>query len=140
MTVIGFNFTKIQAEKKKAIKSNVNINNNVSIKDLKEIDLALGVNKQKGIKFEFLFVSKYSSDIAEITLEGESVYVGPEAKIKEILDTWKKEKKLAKSVMNEIFNNILAKCNIQAIIISRDLGLPPPIPMPKVDVNTAPKK
>ncbi len=140
MTVIGFNFTKISAQKNKPIKGKVNINNNVSVKDIKEVDLNLGKTKQKGVKFEFVFTSKYSTDVADITLEGETVYVGPEATIKEIQDEWKKDQKLPKSVMNEIFNNVLSRCNVQAIIISRDLGLPPPIPMPKVDVDNAPKK
>jgi hypothetical protein len=34
--------------------------------------------------------------------------------------------------MVPVLNSILAKCNIQAIILTREVNLPPPIPLPKV--------
>ena len=46
----------------------------------------------------------------------------------------KKEKKLNKDVAEKIINNILTKCNIQSIILSNTVNLPPPVPMPKVNV------
>ena len=133
MAVVGFSFSKISAEKKKGMQDKVNINNNVSIKSVQEADLALGAAKQKGVRFEFIFTSDYSPDVAMITLEGELLYVGQDAIVKEVLDSWKKEKKLSKSVTSEIFNNILSRCNVEAIVISREINVPPPIPMPKVD-------
>ena len=42
MTVISFNFTKINAEKIKGIKGKLNISNNVSIKAVNSFDLKLG--------------------------------------------------------------------------------------------------
>jgi len=31
-----------------------------------------------------------------------------------------------------VINSILGRCNIQALIMSKELNMPPPIPMPKV--------
>ena len=135
MTIVGFNFTSMNAEKKEALKGKVNINNNVAIKDVNEKDLALGNNKQKSLKFEFEFTSKYDPNIGHISFLGEILFIEEAKKIKEILDGWKKDKKLPKEITSKVLNTILGKCNVQALILSEQLNLPAPIPMPKVQVE-----
>jgi len=49
---------------------------------------------------------------------------------------WKDQKKVHKDVMTETLNVILDRCNIQALILARDINLPSPIPLPKVKVET----
>ena len=136
MTIIGFTFTKMSIEKEGTIRGKISINNNVSIKDVVEVDLALGKAKQKALKFTFEFTSKYEPKVAEILLRGELLYLGDERKIKEITDKWKKDKKIPKDVTKVLLDHVLAKCNIQALILSKDINLPPPIPMPKVQIDT----
>ena len=46
-----------------------------------------------------------------------------------------KDKKIPKEVMTPVLNNILAKSNVEALVLSRELNLPPPIPLPKVEVK-----
>jgi len=123
-------------EKEGTIRGKISINNNVSIKDVVEVDLALGKAKQKALKFTFEFTSKYEPKVAEILLRGELLYLGDERKIKEITDKWKKDKKIPKDVTKVLLDHVLAKCNIQALILSKDINLPPPIPMPKVQIDT----
>ena len=53
-------------------------------------------------------------------------------KIKELLDGWKKGKKLPKEIMPSILNTVMNKANIQALILSEQINLPPPIPLPKL--------
>ena len=36
--------------------------------------------------------------------------------------------------MAGLLNTILTKCNVQALILSQEVNLPPPIPMPKVQI------
>ena len=38
----------------------------------------------------------------------------------------------------KIINSILTKCNIQSIILSNTVNLPPPVPMPKVNTKELP--
>lgn len=137
--IVGFGFTKLSAEKKEAAKGKVDINNNVSIKDVVEDNLALGKENQNVIKFKFEFTSKYEPNIGNVLFEGEILYLQDSKKIKEILSSWKKDKKLPKELMAGLLNTILMKCNIQALILSQDVNLPPPIPMPKVQI-TAPEQ
>ena len=136
MTIVGFNFTSINAERKEAVKGKININNNVAIKDVEERDLNLGSNKQKSLKFKFEFTSKYDPNVGSIILIGDVLFIEEAKKIKEILDGWKKDKKLPKEITGSILNTILGKCNVQALILSEQVNLPPPIPLPKVQVGT----
>ena len=135
MTIVGFDFTKIDAEKKSPIKGKININNNVAIKNVEEQNLHLGNEKQNAIKFQFEFTSKYDPGIGAITLGGDIIFMGDPKKVKEILDGWKKDKKLPKDISANILNNVLTRCNVQALILSRDLNLPSPIPLPKVQLD-----
>ena len=135
MTVISFNFTKINAERNKGARGKLNISNNVSIKEVKIFDLKLGKNEEKALKFDFKFEAVYDPKIGNIELLGEVVYLGKEETIKEAEKQWKKDKKVPKEIIEEVMSGILSKCNIEALLMSREIGLPPPIPLPKVKSN-----
>ncbi len=139
MPIIGFNFKKISVEKKGNVKGKINIGNNVAITDVVQKDLALGSIKQKGVKFTFNFDVKYEPKIAEMLMVGDILYTGDEKKIQEILDEWKKNKKVPNKVTAEVLNSALVRCNIQALVLSKEMGLPAPIPLPKVSAEP-PKK
>ncbi|MBI2650843.1 hypothetical protein HYX01_00015 [Candidatus Woesearchaeota archaeon] len=132
MTIVGFNFTKINAEKKEAAKDKINVSNNVSISDIEEKKLSIGSEKQKILGFSFEFISKYEPDIGSIKLNGEILVMDDSSKAKDVLDGWKKGKKIPKEIMTDILNAILAKCHIHALILSEEINLPPPVPLPKL--------
>ena len=141
MTILGMNFNKIEVEKKGSMKGKVSINNNVTIKDVSAMDVSMGKAKQNAIKFNFEFSSKYEPGFGHITLLGELVYMaGDEKKTKELVSAWKKDKKMPPEVMTPVMNNILAKSNMEAIILSREINLPPPLPMPKVSGESKDKQ
>lgn len=133
MAIVGVNFTKISVEKNELAKGKININNNVSIKDVKEKDLIPGKNiDQKGLDFVFEFVSKYQPNLGEIKLNGSVLFVGSKKTVDDVMKSWKKDKKIPKEAMTAVLNTALTKCNIQALILSQQVNLPPPIPLPKV--------
>ena len=133
--IVGFGFTKLSAERKEAAKGKIDINNNVTIKNVEEADISFGSNKQNVIKFIFEFTSKYEPNVGMILFEGELLYMEDPKKTKEILTSWKKDKKVPKELMAGLLNTILTKCNIQALILSQEINLPAPIPMPKVQIQ-----
>ena len=132
MTILGFNFNQIKVSKKEGIKGKINIKSNVTIKDIKENDLSLGDKSQNALKFVFEFSSKYEPDFGEIVLGGDLLFMESSNKTKTIMDDWKKSKKIPKDIMAGILNTVLTKCNIEALILSQKVNLPPPIPMPSV--------
>jgi hypothetical protein len=139
MTVIGFSFTKMVVEKNAPVKGKVSINNNVGIKNVEETKLNINSDR-KALKLDFEFSSTYEPDIGKIVLSGEVIYLIEKAKADDAVKNWKKNKKIEKEMMTKVLNNVLAKCNIQALILSKDMNLPPPIPLPKVDEGKAPAK
>ena len=136
--IVGFGFTKLSAEKLDPAKGKIDINNNVSIKDVQEDNFSLGKDKQQNVmKFIFEFTSNYEPNVGKILFEGELLYMEEPKKSKEILNDWKKNKKLPKELMGNLLNTILTKCNVQALILSQQVNLPPPIPLPKVQMASA---
>ena len=135
MAVIGFGFTKLLIEKKGNAVGKISINNNISLKDVKDVELNLGKQKQKAVNFNFEFTSKYEPNIGDIAIEGELICVFDEKKTKEIKDEWKKSKSVPKDIMISVLTNVLNKCNIEALLLSKELSLPAPIPLPKVELS-----
>ncbi|MBN1544379.1 hypothetical protein JW898_02860 [Candidatus Woesearchaeota archaeon] len=140
MAIVGFEFTKINVQRQEVAKGKINISNNVGITDIKKSDLQLGKSKQNGIRFFFEYRSSYEPGFAKIELGGIILYLTDEKNAKEITEAWEKEKKIKKDVAEKIINAILTKCNIQSIILSNTVNLPPPVPMPHVNVATGPKQ
>ncbi|MBS3136354.1 hypothetical protein J4401_05325 [Candidatus Woesearchaeota archaeon] len=136
MPIVGFNFTKIGCERGEARAEKVNISNNISLKDVKETELSLGNEKQKVIKFIFEFVSKYEPSIGKIMLVGEVLYLEGTPKAQKIIEDWKKTKNLEKDLMTFLLDTVLSKCNVQALILSQEVNLPSPIPLPKIKTDT----
>jgi hypothetical protein len=133
MAIIGFSFTKINAEKTNtAVKGGVSISNNASITGIREIGISLGKQKQPTLGFAFSYTSQYEPKIGSITLEGEVLYLQEQKKLNEITEHWAKTKKLPLDITPMIMNSILSKCNLQVLILARDLNLPSPLPLPKM--------
>lgn len=132
MAIVGINLTKINVEKNDSQGGKININNNISIKGIEEKDFSLGKAKQKGLRFNFGFVCNYQPKLGKIDLEGNVLFIDEENKIKEIKKQWDKDKKIEPKIMQSILNAALGKCNIAALKLSDEVGLPSPLPMPRV--------
>ncbi|MBW2968045.1 hypothetical protein KY362_06175 [Candidatus Woesearchaeota archaeon] len=135
MAIVGFEFNKIDVSKQETAKGKINISNNIGIVDIKKNDLNIGSTKQTGLKFMFEYKSQYDPAFAKIQLGGSVLFLTDDKNSKEILQRWEKERKINKDVAEQIINTILTKCNIQSIILSNTVNLPPPVPMPKVNVG-----
>ena len=135
MTVLGLGFQKLVVEKLGAVKGKVNIQSNANVKEVDKIELDVGSKKQDALKFTFEFVSDYQPDVAKITITGDVIWFDKPEEIEKLLKGWKKDKKIPREVMTPVLNNILSKSNIEALVLSRELNLPPPIPLPKVELK-----
>jgi hypothetical protein len=114
------------------VKGKLNINTNISVKDIAKSDLTLGNSKQVVLRFEFEYACKYEPKHAEIIITGDVIYLTSPETVEIVLKDWKKDKTAPKDITQEVVNHLLTRCNIQALILSRDMNLPSPIPLPKV--------
>ncbi len=136
MAIVGFNLEKISVEKKSPVKGvNIDVKNNVTIKDISQKELSYGDEKKDGLKFAFEYAAVYSPDIGNITIHGNILYLASNKKSKEILKTWEKDKKLTKEIAPEILNTILMRCSIKTLNLAQEVNLPPNISLPALKVK-----
>lgn len=129
MPIVGFNFDKIMIEKNNKIAGKLQIKNDLSITTLEQEKLNI-TGSDEVLKFNFKFTVNYEPKIGKIDLEGNVLYMEEPKKSKEILDGWKKDKKLPKELGPQILNTILARCNIKALNLTQEVNLPPHIRLP----------
>ncbi len=135
MTILGLKFTKLGVETKNPPKGKISVNHNISVVEVNKSDLFLGTAKQTVLKVEFKFTADYEPKIANILIEGNLTYFDKPDVITDVVEKWKKEKKMPDAMLNNIINSIVTKCNIEALFLAREVNLPPPIQLPKVKVE-----
>lgn len=137
MAIIGFDLNKISIERTGNVAGEIKINNNVSIKEIEKISVPIKRENQEGLRFGFEFTSTYEPKLGSALIKGNVVVLEDKKKAEDILKQWKKDKKAESDVMTAVLNTVLEKCNIEALILSRDVNLPPSIPLPKVKPKKA---
>lgn len=139
MAIIGFNFDNISAERTNKPEGNINIKQKIGIKEITLEKLPLG-KEEEVLKFNFEFLVDYEPSIAKIHIIGHVLSLEEPKRNKEILDKWKKSKKVSQDMLEDVFNVIVSKCTIKALSISQDINIPPLIPLPRVQPNKQPQE
>lgn len=131
MPILGFNITKINAEKKSEVNQNMNISSDLKIAKVSEEKVFLD-KAQAALRFDFEFLVNYNPNIGNINLNGFIMYMEGEEQAKKIIEGWKKNKTLEPELMEKLFNSILMRCNIKTLLITQELNLPPHVRLPMV--------
>jgi len=133
MKIIGFNISKISIERKNPIKGKLELKSGLDIENIEKDEVPISPNP--ALKFDFAFKIDYNPNIAKIEIKGSVITLDDKDEGKDILKAWKK-KKFDHPSKIPLFNFIMGKCNIKAIQLEDDLGLPLHIPMPKLRPKT----
>lgn len=129
--IAGFGFDSISVERKNPIKGKVEIKYNLNIDSIQEEKLPVGPDKLS-LKMNFNYKVEYSPKIGNIDIKGSLIYIADSKEGKKLVEEWKKKKRLGdERVAATIFNTALTRCNIKALTLSQDVGLPPHLPLPK---------
>jgi len=130
MRIVGFNFTKISAEKlepSEKIKPKISMGIDISSLEKQKIS---AIN-QDVFKIEFTFTVKYEK-LANFEIKG-AVYFTTDHKMeKEIQKKWK-DKKIPDEIRVPLFNFILTKCNLKVLSFEEEFNLPTHIPFPRIE-------
>lgn len=129
--IINYRLDKIAIQKKNKPKGPVEAKNNLKVIDINEEALP-SLTKEKALNMKFSFTIKYEPNIADLEIEGSITYMNDQKTIKDILENWKKNKKIKQEIAAPVFNFILNKCNIKSLRLEEDLELPFHIPIPAV--------
>lgn len=129
MPIIGLNYTKIEAERKGSV-ANTEINTTPKILDVKESKVQ-GFGKDLDVLLiDFQFWSEFKPDMGSINILGTLIYQS--GKAKDILKTWKKDRKLPDEEQVEVVNHVFRKVSLEALHLADILQLPPVINLPKL--------
>lgn len=130
--IIGFNIEKIIAEKTGNTKGRIDIKNKVSIKEVTKEKILIGNKNTEILHFHFIFELNYEPKIGHISINGFVPYLDEAKNIKEIIEQWKKNKKVKVELMTQVINTTLFKCHLKALELSQEVNLPLHIPLPKL--------
>jgi hypothetical protein len=142
MKVIGYNLTKVLAEKKADSKSISSINTTIEFINI-EKDKIENIKDFEVIKVDFSFRVGYDSQtdkkdttlkIARIELEGNLIFAANKEEAKELLK-FSKKKDMPTSMKVPLNNVIFKKCLARAVELEESMNLPYHIPIPQATLQ-----
>ncbi len=99
--------------------SQINVNFNVSITNVSPAG-------ESTVNVDFRFTVNYTG-IGVMRMEGSLLYEG---NVAEITERWGKKHAMPDTMANEVHGAVINNCVVEAFILSRDLHMPPPLPVP----------
>jgi hypothetical protein len=132
MKIIGFNLTKVSVNRKEKFEGKLEINQNIDIKNV--VKDSIPITDEEVLKIDFYFQINYSPDFAKLEFEGNILLIPEKEELKSILKSWK-DKKIPDETRVPLFNFIMSKCNIKALLLEDEMSLPYHIPMPRINFS-----
>lgn len=129
MPIVGFNYSKLEVEKKTQTSNKINIKSDVAITNINEEKLPTGKTKVDGLRFDFKYNIAYEPKIGTINLSGFIYYLDDSKVIKDVLKGWKKDKSIPNEITLEIINAVLFRSTIKALSLAQEVNLPPHLPV-----------
>src|SRR5512136_1763171 len=93
--------------------------------------------KEKQATVDFQYTASFGP-IGVIKLEGSLVFEDDD--VRKIAKEWNETRKMPDQTASHIHTAVMHACVPEAVGIAKDLGLPPPIPLPQVRLGSDPKK
>ncbi len=107
---------------------NIRIDNNSTVTMIKELP-------DGNALIEYRYSANYGG-IGSIRIEGSMIFIGD---ANDLMKKWAETSNMPDKIASEVHTAIMGTCVPEAVLISRDLKLPPPLPLPQIKVGK-PKK
>ena len=119
ISVEGRRFTK-----RREVVGQVKIDTNSTVTSVNEVS-------PREADVDFRIAISYGS-LGVLKVEGRLIFEGDAPTLAR---EWRDKHSMPTEMANEIHTAILHSCIPETVILARDLGLPPPIPLPKVNIQ-----
>ena len=134
MKVVGFNYTKVSAERVinweplKKINTDIQFTevSNEKIEVMKEGDI---------VRIGFKFGVEYEPKNATIILEGFVTLAMNSDESNELIKSWTKKKELNKDLVNTLVKLLWKKCNLKAFQLEEELNIPTHLQLPQISIR-----
>lgn len=130
MAIKGWELNSIEAKRfskvgEKLMNVRIDHNNTVTgVTPLNQTDLAI----------EFRFTANYSG-IGFVRMDGRIVVSDDTRSPDSLAKEWSSTNNMPPDFANLVHNAVISNCIITATILTRDIQLPPPVPLPQVDAS-----
>jgi hypothetical protein len=129
MQVIGFGLSRILVERKEKLEGKLEIKSNINIDNITKDGIP--ISEDDAVKINFTFTLNYNKEDAKLEFKGHTLLLPNEEETKNIINDWKSQK-IPDDIKVPLFNFIMSKCNIKALELEEELGIPFHIQMPKI--------
>lgn len=134
--IVNFTLDKISVNKKSQVKGTIEAKNSIKFLDIVEQPLPQGLNQQALLSFKFEYKVEYLPDIATTEIVGYIHLMTDKSTRDKILEDWDKRSRIEPSLSGQLVNYVFSKCGVMALSLSRQVGLPPHIPLPKIAIKS----
>ena len=144
MPIRGFFFTNIEAsnnlEPGEKMPKLQGFEHNNRITNVQKFELQQSKDPPKLLLIKFVFSSSYKPAFVSMKIEGYILYDPKDTTIEQVLAAWRSNRKLTPEVAREVVGNIVLRCLQKATVLSDQLNIPPPFPIPTVKQPKVPGK
>lgn len=127
MNIFNIDFNSVHAEQTNVPQGDINVNNGINLQNLEKTDMTVAQGKT-AIKLTFTFKAEFKPDIGLVELNGTATLLGDDDEAQTLLDHWDKNQAVPQEHSEQIINALMKKSSVQSILLSREVGLPSPLP------------
>ena len=131
MKLIGFNITKISAEKLSNEFNELKIENNIQIEEINSTKADFLKKDEEVLQVLFNYSLNYNPNVAKLAFSGSIILLVDQKDSKDILKQWE-NKKISEEIKLPLFNFILRKISIRALELEDELNLPLHMALPSL--------
>lgn len=131
MKIVGFNYTKVSAERVAKWQPVKKINTNIQFTDLIK-DEAEAPKDVEVLRVVFKFDVAYEPKNASVSLEGYVFLALSPNESKEAMKQWSKKKEVTEEIRNTVVKLIWKKCNLKAFQLEEELNIPTHLQLPQI--------
>lgn len=139
MRLIGFNFTKIQAERFKDRAESIKFNTKINLSSIEPIKSDALKTKEEIVRINFTYTLSYEPEFAKVELSGYAVLALDPKLAKDVIKGFK-DKGTSDEFRVFVLNVILKKVNLKALQLEEELGLPLHLPLVSLNKDSLKEK
>lgn len=128
MRLMGFNFTKISAERLKDKAESIKFNTKINLSSIESVNSSTLKIKEEIVKIGFDYTLIYEPDFAKIEISGNALFAVDSKISKESIKNFK-EKGLQEDFKIFVLNVLLKKVNLKALQLEEELNIPFHLPI-----------
>jgi len=130
INIKGWEISSIEAKRFSKIGErmpNVRIDHNSTVLSVQPVN-------ETDVSIDFRFTVNYTS-MGYIRLDGRIIVADDEGQPEKISTEWTHTNNLPVDIANVVHSAVISNCITIATILSRDIQMPPPLPLPQIDLS-----